>query len=266
MVKEFLALLKDKRSRVVLIVPPIVQLLVFGYAATFDLNHVPYAVYNEDSSLASREFLAAFEGSSTFELVDVIENDSQIAPLIVNKKALMILRLGPNFSRDLLSGRTASVQLIVDGRDSNTAMIVLGYARGIVIDFSGQWALDHGQPLPPARLDIRAWFNPNLESRWFVVPGIVGLLTLVVTMLVTALSVAREREAGTLDQLLVTPFAANGNSAGQDPARIRDRDLRGDLYHSFGQTVVRGALEGKPPRPLCRAYPFSPFRHRRGAI
>jgi len=206
MIKEFLALLKDRRSRVVLIVPPIVQLLIFGYAATFDLNHVAYAVFNEDSSLASREFLAAFEGSSTFDLVDVIHSDSQIAPLIVNKKALMILRIGPNFSRDLLSGRTANVQLIVDGRDSNTAMIILGYARGIVIDFSRQWALEHGRPQPPARLDIRAWFNANLESRWFIVPGIVGLLTLVVTMLVTALSVAREREAGTMDQLLVTPL------------------------------------------------------------
>ncbi len=96
--------------------------------------------------------------------------------------------------------------MILDGRDSNTALITLGYARTILRNFNTQWARQHGQPGPPARLEVRSWFNPNLQSRWFIVPGIVGLLTLVVTMLVTALSVAREREQGTFDQLLVTPY------------------------------------------------------------
>ena len=205
-IKEFLALLKDKRSRLVLIVPPIVQLMVFGYAATFDLNNIPFAIYNEDTGAASRQLLAHFEGSPTFDLKARLSTDAQIAPAIDDKNVLMIVHLRPTFSRDLLMHRQAQVQIIVDGRDSNTALIALGYVRSILIDFSQEWSDTHGQPPPPAHLNVRAWFNPNLESRWFIVPGIVGLLTLVVTLLVTALSVAREREAGTFDQLLVTPL------------------------------------------------------------
>ncbi len=204
--KEFLALLKDPKSRTVLIVPPLIQLLVFGYAATFDVNRVPLAVYNEDAGQASRELLARFEGSKNFHLVGTLEREGQIAPLIDDKRALMVLHIGPRFTRDLLQGRPGAVQLIVDGRNSNTAAIVAGYAREIVTRFSSAWAAARGRPPAPARLRVRAWFNSNLESRWFIVPGIVGLLTLVVTMLVTALSVAREREAGTFDQLLVTPL------------------------------------------------------------
>ena len=206
MIKEFLALLKDKRSRTVLIAPPLMQLIVFGYAATFDLNQVPYAIYNEDPGSASRELLAHFAGSSTFRLVANLQSEIQIAPLVDNKRALLVLHIGPHFTRDLLRQRPAPLQVIVDGRNSNTALVLLGYVRTIVTAFNREWAALHGQPAPPARLNVLAWYNPNLESRWFIVPGIVGLLTLVVTMLVTALSVAREREAGTFDQLLVTPL------------------------------------------------------------
>jgi ABC-2 type transport system permease protein len=206
MIKEFLALLKDKRSRTVLIAPPLMQLIVFGYAATFDLNQVPYAIYNEDPGSASRELLAHFAGSSTFRLVANLQSEIQIEPLIDNKRALLVLHIGPHFTRDLLRHRPAPLQVIVDGRNSNTALVLLGYVRTIVTAFNREWAALHGQPAPPARLNVVAWYNPNLESRWFIVPGIVGLLTLVVTMLVTALSVAREREAGTFDQLLVTPL------------------------------------------------------------
>ncbi|SPD74747.1 ABC-2 type transporter [uncultured Desulfobacterium sp.] len=205
-IKEFLALVKDRRSRTVLIVPPIIQLIIFGYAATFDLHDVPYAVYNEDRGVASRELLAAIEGSEAFRPVDYLEKDSQVAPIIDNKGATMVVHFGPEFTKDLLLKRPTELQVIVDGRDSNTALVVLGYLRSILIKFNEQWNIAHGERPPAARLNIRAWFNQNLESRWFIVPGVVGLLTLVVTTLVTALSVAREREAGTFDQLLVTPF------------------------------------------------------------
>jgi len=205
-IKEFLALLKDKRSRTVIIAPPIIQLIIFAYAATYDLNHVSYAVFNEDAGYASRQFLSQLEGSPTFHLAAILESDARIAPTLDNKEALMILHIGPDFTRNLLRNRPARLQVIVDGRDSNTALVVLGYMRTILIRFNESWNHSRGRALPGAQLNIRAWFNPNLESRWFIVPGIVGLLTLVVTTLVTALSVAREREAGTFDQLLVTPI------------------------------------------------------------
>ena len=206
MAKEFLALLKDKRSRLVLIVPPLIQLMVFGYAATFDLKNVPYAVYNEDSGAASRELVAAFDGSTAFTQVAQLTHESEIAPLVDSKQVMMVVHAGPRFSADLLDGLPAELQVIVDGRNSNTAMLAINNVREIVDRFNRDWAASHGGTLPPSHIEMRAWFNPNLESRWFFLPGIVGILTLLVTMLVTALSVAREREHGTFDQLLVTPL------------------------------------------------------------
>lgn len=204
--KEFLALLKDRRSRFVIVIPPFVQLFVFGFAASFDLNDVPFAVYNEDRGAASRELVARFEGSPNFALLGHVDSDDAIASAIDRREVLMVLHIGPDFSERLLLGRTAPVQLVIDGRNSNTALIALNYARNIVTQFSEDWAREQGRAAPPATVTARSWFNPNLESRWFIVPGIVGLLTLVVSLLVTALSVAREREAGTFDQLLVTPL------------------------------------------------------------
>jgi ABC-2 type transport system permease protein len=205
-IKELLAILRDKKSRFVLIGPPIAQLIVFGYAATFDLNDIPVAIYNEDRSAPARELVARITGSPHFQLVGAIDHDGQIAPLIDNRKALMVLHLGPRFSEHLSRGKPAPAQLIIDGRNSNTALLALGYLRTIVSEFNIDWARRRGTPPPPAVLKIRPWYNENLLSRWFIVPGIVGLLTLVVTTIVTGLSVAREREAGTFDQLLVTPM------------------------------------------------------------
>jgi len=205
-IKEFLALLQDPKSRMVIIVPPIIQLLVFGYAATFDLNDIPYAVYNEDPGQASRDVLARFRGSPHFHQVATIHRQEQLTPLIDNQKALLVLHFDQRFSRRLESGMSADLQVILDGRNSNTALIAFGYVQSITNQFMEAWRIEHGQTAPPGHLVTRAWFNPNLESRWFIVPGIVGLLTLIVTLLVTSLSVAREREQGTFDQLLVTPF------------------------------------------------------------
>jgi len=205
-IKEFLALLKDKRSRIVIIVPPLAQLIVFGYAATFDLNRAPFAVYDEDGGAAARALVARFQGSSHFQRVATLRRESQVRPLLDDRNALLVIHIPRHFEADLLAGRGAPVQVLLDGRNSNTAMLALNYSREIVEQFNQHWSAEHGLPPPPARLEMRAWFNPNLESRWFIISGIVGLLTLVVTMLVTSLSVAREREQGTFDQLLVTPL------------------------------------------------------------
>ncbi len=206
MKKELLALLKSRQSRLVLIGPPLIQLIVFSYAATFDLHQVPYAVFDQDRSVASRRLLAGFTGSEAFGRAHAITSEGQIRPLIDNREVLLVVRVHPRFQADLLAGRPGRVQVIVDGRNSNTALVVRGYVQGITDAFMNAWAREHGLRAPPARLAVRTWYNPNLESQWFIVPGIVGLLTLVVTLVVTALSVAREREAGTFDQLLVTPF------------------------------------------------------------
>lgn len=204
--KEFLALLRDKASRFVLVGPPLIQLLVFSYAATFDLNHIPFVVTSEDPGLAGRQIVARFAASPNFREVAVLPSTAGMAQLIDRRTALLAIHVSRDFSRNLLLGRPAPLQIVIDGRNSNTAAIALSYVSDIVLGFDAEWAARHGGAKTPAVLDLRAWYNPDLLSRWFIVPGIVGLLTFVITILVSALSVVREREAGTFDQLLVTPY------------------------------------------------------------
>ena len=210
LLKEFLALFKDPKSRSVLIGPPLIQLIVFGYAATYELKDIPYAVYNEDRGAISRRLEAAFAGAQSFHRVATISAAGEMAPLIDSRKALLVIHIGQRFSDRLLAGDGAAadspLQVLIDGRNSNTAMVAMNYVRNIVDNFNREWMTERGLPPLPARLESRAWFNPNLESRWFFVPGIIGMLALIATLLVTAMTVAREREQGTFDQLLVTPL------------------------------------------------------------
>jgi ABC-2 type transport system permease protein len=204
--KELLAVLKDPRSRISLLIPPIVQAMLFGYAATYDLNHVSYAALDRDQSAASRQLLAGLDGSGVFERVADLRRASDIASTINARRALMVVQIDSQFERHLLSGQAAEVQLIADGRNSTTATTAMGYFSSIVDQFNLTWGRDHGVAAPAVQVVPRAWYNPNLETRWFMIPGMIGTLTLLQTMMLTAMSVAREREQGTFDQLLVTPF------------------------------------------------------------
>jgi ABC-2 type transport system permease protein len=204
--KELLAVLKDQRSRLSLLLPPIVQALIFGYAATYDLNRVPYALLDQDHSAASRQLLAGLDGSGVFERVADLQRANDVSTYINARRALLVVQIGPDFERRLLSGQSADLQLIADGRNSNTAGTAMGYVGSIVEQFNANWGHDHGIAAAPLRIVSRAWYNPNLETRWFMIPGMIGTLTLIQTMMLTAMSVAREREQGTFDQLLVTPF------------------------------------------------------------
>jgi len=204
--KELLAVLKDPRSRMSLLVPPVVQALIFGYAATYDLNHVTYAALDQDHSAASRQLLAGLDGSGIFERVANLQRVSDISSVIDARRALLIVQIDPQFERRLQLGLGANVQLIADGRNSNTAGTAMGYVTSIVNQFNSDFGHDHGFAPAPLQIVARTWYNPNLETRWFMIPGMIGTLTLLQTLMLTAMSVAREREQGTFDQLLVTPF------------------------------------------------------------
>jgi ABC-2 type transport system permease protein len=204
--KELLAILKDPRSRVSLFMPPVLQCLIFGYAATYDLSNVPYAVLDQDRSAASYELLASLDGSGVFHRVAQLHNQTDIKPAIDLETALLVVVIGQDFQRRLEAGLPASVQVIADGRNSNTAGTALGYVGAIVDSFNANWAASHGAPPPPLQVTMRAWYNANLETRWYMIPALIGTLTFLQTLLLTAMSVAREREQGTFDQLLVTPF------------------------------------------------------------
>ncbi|HMK85170.1 MAG TPA: ABC transporter permease [Steroidobacteraceae bacterium] len=204
--KELLAVLKDPRSRMSLLIPPIVQALIFGYAATYDLNHVAYAALDRDHTAASRQLLAGLDGSGIFERVADLERASDVQSIINSRRAILVVQIDPLFERHLLAGQGAQVQLIADGRNSTTAGTAMSYFSSIVDRFNSRWGADHGIAPPAVELLARAWYNPNLETRWFMIPGMIGTLTLLQTLMLTAMSVAREREQGTFDQLLVTPF------------------------------------------------------------
>jgi len=204
--KELLAILKDPRSRFSLLIPPILQCLIYGYVATYDLNDVPYAVLDQDRSAASQQLLARLDGSRVFRRVANLDEAGAVKTIIDGRGALLVFQIDQDFERRLLSGRQANVQVIADGRNSNTAATAMGYFNSIVNTFNADWRAAHGQSGAPLRLTTRAWYNPNLETRWHMIPALIGTLTLLQTLLLTALSVAREREQGTFDQLLVTPF------------------------------------------------------------
>jgi ABC-2 type transport system permease protein len=204
--KELLAILKDRRSRFSLLVPPVLQCLIYGYVATYDLNDIPYAVLDQDRSAASGRLLARFDGSGVFHRVAQLNRAADIKQVINEQRAVLVIQIQQDFERRLLNGGQADVQIISDGRNSNTAGTAMGYAGTIVESFNAEWRESRGQQGGPVRLATRAWYNPNLETRWHMVPALLGTLTLLQTMLLTGLSVAREREQGTFDQLLVTPF------------------------------------------------------------
>ncbi len=204
--KELVAALKDRRNRITLILLPIVQCLIYGYAASYDLVDVPYVVLDRDRTGASRELLSRLDGSSIFRRVADLETARDVARWIDDGRALVAVQIDRDFERHLLAGEGGSVQAITDGRNSNTAGTVTGYIETIVGRFDSDWRFRHGQPGVAVEVSTRAWYNPNLESRWNMIPGLIGTLTMLQTLLFAALSIAREREQGTFDQLLVTPF------------------------------------------------------------
>lgn len=200
--KELLAVLKDPMSRAILIVPVFIQSVIFGYAATYDLDRIPYAVLDQSHSQSAANLIAHFEGNTSFERIATLSNAEQMKSLIDNQKVLVVVHIEQDFEKKLKAGKTASVQLVLDARNSNTAGIATNYASNIIEAYNNELS---GQK-NSISIETRAWYNPNLESRWNIMPAMIAMLSFLQTLILTALSVAREREQGTFDQLLVTPL------------------------------------------------------------
>jgi ABC-2 type transport system permease protein len=200
--KEILAIVKEPTSRSLLLLPALMQSLLFGYGATYDLKHVPYAVLDQSHSAASLDLLARLDGTGVFERAALLESTSQIADVIDAEKALLVISIPSDFQPRLSTGQSAPLQVILDGRNSSTAGSAAAYVTAIVSDFNRA----QGRTTRGIRIERRAWYNPNLESRWNMMPGLIAALSMLQTLLLAALSVAREREQGTFDQLLVTPL------------------------------------------------------------
>jgi ABC-2 type transport system permease protein len=214
LIKEFIQVFRDKRTRFVLFVPPIIQMLIFGYAATFEIHHVATVVLDLDHSQESRDLISRFTTSPYFDVQHQLTDSRQVEDLIDRGKATVALRINPGFAEKLRKGQTAPLQVIVDATNSNTALIASGYINQIALGFAKNYQQDRinrispqlSERIPSVQLEQRPWYNPELRSRWFFVPGIVGSLTLVLVVNLTAFAVVREREIGTLEQIMVTPI------------------------------------------------------------
>eukprot|EP01034_Spumella_vulgaris_P031919 gene31919-39435_t len=220
--KEFLAVVKDPKTRAILFVPALVQSLLFGYAATFDLTDAPYVLLDQSRSAASTELVARLEGSGVFRRVATLRSQEGMAHAIETHQAMLTVQIGPRFEQQLYAGEAAPVQLILDGRNSNTAGSAAAFAGQVVAAYNRDWARRQGGEGGGAALSVaaRAWYNPNLETRWNMLPGMVAALSMLQTLLLSALSVAREREQGSFDQLLVTPMSPLEIMAGKALAPV----------------------------------------------
>lgn len=205
-IKEILAILKDKRGRMTLIIPPLMQLLIISHAATLEVKNISLAVLNTDQGWYSHELIERFNGSRYFLKVHHVDSQQDLKTIIDDQKAIAGLVIQSDFSKKMAANLSPSIQVALDGRRSNAAQIVQGYIFRIVQTFENDIEIEKnviiGKPLPV----FRSWFNPNLDYIDYTAPCLVGILSMILGLLVTSLSVAREREMGTFDQLLVSPL------------------------------------------------------------
>ncbi|WP_034637766.1 ABC transporter permease [Desulfovibrio cuneatus] len=204
--KELLTLFRDPKVRIILIAPPMMQLFIFSFAATLEVKNVSVAVLNQDNGKHGLALVHRVAASPTFTRMVFVQSQAELVPLLDEQRIIAALHIAPDFSRGVESGQGASVQLIMDGRRSNAAQIVSGYITSIITAYSMEISKTSGGTPPPALTIERNWFNENLIYLWFTVPSLVAVLAMLITIMVTALSVAREKELGTFEQLLVSPL------------------------------------------------------------
>jgi ABC-2 type transport system permease protein len=203
--KEWLHVRRDKRSLAMAFVVPAVMVVMFGYIITFDVKDIRLAVLDRDHTAQSRNLVEAFRSSGYFVVTAQLTDDRQVTPLLERADARMVLVIPPDFSRNLAARRPAPVQALVDGGDANTASIAINYAQAIVASYSVDAVLK-GQPLPiPLQAQSRVWYNEDLKSSNMIVPGLMATVMMILSALLTSLTIAREWERGTMEQLAATP-------------------------------------------------------------
>lgn len=203
--KEFISIWKDPKSRALIIVPPLLQLFVFANAITLEIKNLDIAILDRSQTLESRELISRFQHSIWFRNFLYVQNEQELRKSIETQKAQIAIEIANDFAKNIHSNKTTSVQIVVDGRQTNTASIANGYAGEIITDYNKTLKKNN-----KAQVDfvIRNWFNPNLEYKWFLLISLIAMLSLMISVLLTSMSIARERELGTFDQLLVSPLTS----------------------------------------------------------
>jgi ABC-2 type transport system permease protein len=212
-IKEFILVWRDRRLRIFLFLPPLIQMVIYGYATNFDIKNIPTAVYDEDRSLASQELISRFRATEYFSVRQYIDNETELRRLIDRGEITLALRIPENFTSMVKAGKTATLQIIIDATDSNAALRIAKYVNTVLQDYSQEVLQERLKKLGsqekmtlPVVIESLAWFNPNLISRIAFVPGVIAIVVMLVSLMLTAMAVVREKELGTLEQVLVTPI------------------------------------------------------------
>src|SRR5574340_727334 len=206
LVKEFIQVLRDRRMKALVFVMPVIQLIIFGYAVTTDVDHIKTAVCDLDKSPQSRALIERFTASGYFSVVKTTERPDELGELLDKGEAVIAIRINHDFADDIKAGRPAVIQTVVDGTDSNTGTVAMDYAQRITLEFSKSRSAPALAAAQPVEMKSRAWFNPDLKSRNFNVPGVIAVVLLLLSLLLTSMAIVREREIGTMEQLMVPPI------------------------------------------------------------
>ena len=211
--KEFIQIIRDPRSLALALAIPVLLIMLFGYALSLDIDNIPLAIWDQDNSKLSVDFILNFKNSHYFKIIGYYDNYRKLQELIDSSRALMAMVIEKDFSHHLLSNQPASVQLIIDGSDSNTANVAIGYVNSVVTGYNLNLITNFiksytNQSPVPVNLKARVWFNPDFESKLFIVPGLIAIIIMIIAALLTSLTIAREWERGTMEQLISTPVRA----------------------------------------------------------
>ena len=254
-IKEFIAIWQDKRGRMALIVPPLIQFFVFTFAATLDVHNISIGIKNNDYGQFSRELIHQINGSEDFTEIVMLENDNELRNALDTQKVLIAIEIKDDFSKKILSGEPGNVNIIADGRKSNASQIAVGYVSDIAQKLNRRILKNADPASIPSELKPRNWYNANLNYTWFTITGLIGILSMLTSISVTALSIAREKEMGTYEQLIVSPLTPSMILAGKAiPALIigvlegsamllagylfLDLPIRGNLLYLYPSMII----------------------------
>jgi len=242
-IKELQTLLGDPQSRILLFMPLVLQTALFPFAVTLDVQNNTLAVLNRDAGPASIELIQRFAQAEAFTQYINLRSEQEMRSTIENQDALLVLYIPVDFSRNVAAGHEADIQAIVDGRRSNSGQIALGYVETIIQSYNNDRLIEAGQ-IAPSQIILRHWFNPNLNYKFFVLPSLVAMITTISVLIVTSLSIAREREQGTFDQLLVSPLTPGMIMVGKTVPAVLVAMIQGTIILLAAVIFYRVPFEG----------------------
>jgi ABC-2 type transport system permease protein len=252
--KEFIQLFRDRKNRPLLVISPLIQLIIFGYVVTTDVRDIRVGLVDQSRTPESRQLIDAIDGNKTFRITDRPADPAQLDHLLLERRVNLGIVIPPDFSSEIRKGRTADVQILVDGSMSNMAAVRISYTVSVLERFNTQLLREiYRRRIDYGEIDgrIRTWYNPNLDSQYFYVPGIVAFLVMLLSLLLTSMAIVREKEAGTMEQLIVTPLKPFEFILGKTIPFILIAQAQMIMVIAFAILWFRIPMRGSPPLLLA---------------